>query len=181
MSAYSLDKTGTQASAIIAGSAEVRKYLEILGDRNKIDTLTETDPNWPGSFMPVLGFQQKCLFLTKQTPAEEPRELRKVGSRSLRSIEYLIMVSTIYIYIIDGPILTRRVSYTKKAPLLVPRKMTMMTIAAPNLLLTLRSFSFWGLWEALFWRQKANLRIYILFFSKLFSCTHYIPAGPQYC
>ncbi|KAE8310175.1 hypothetical protein BDV41DRAFT_590583 [Aspergillus transmontanensis] len=57
---YGLQQYWEKATEIIENSSEFSKYLALVPQHQLIESLTETDPRWAGSFMEVLELQREC-------------------------------------------------------------------------------------------------------------------------
>ncbi|KAB8207557.1 hypothetical protein BDV34DRAFT_223462 [Aspergillus parasiticus] len=85
---YGLQQYWEKATEIIENSSEVSKYLALVPQHQLIESLTETDPRWAGSFMEVLELQRECgeVQAGPQEDAPPAAKLRRRASRALGSL-----------------------------------------------------------------------------------------------
>ncbi|KAE8377599.1 hypothetical protein BDV26DRAFT_293072 [Aspergillus bertholletiae] len=70
---YGLQDYWAKATETILNSGEFSKYLALIPQHQSIETLTETDPRWAGSFMEVLELQRECGELQACPQEDAPR------------------------------------------------------------------------------------------------------------
>lgn len=78
ISNYGLEDFMADAERIVAASWETQRYLQLLKDIKKADSIDEQSPYWAGSFMPVIRLQAQCALektprLSMTTRASKPR------------------------------------------------------------------------------------------------------------
>ncbi|KAE8140232.1 hypothetical protein BDV38DRAFT_280227 [Aspergillus pseudotamarii] len=85
---YGLHDYWARATETIVNSDEFSKYLVLIPQHHLIETLTETDPRWAGSFMEALELQRECgeLQVGPQDDAPPATKLRRRASRALGSL-----------------------------------------------------------------------------------------------
>ncbi|OJJ96265.1 hypothetical protein ASPACDRAFT_1859515 [Aspergillus aculeatus ATCC 16872] len=66
MTRYKLGGALEQAVNLVNGSQEVEKYLALLKHLHLVPDLQEGDPQWAGSWMPVLRFHAKCVAFSRK-------------------------------------------------------------------------------------------------------------------
>lgn len=98
MARYNLDTVWNEASQIVDGDHEFQKYFNLVGiNQSELDNLTNQDPKWAGSLMPLLEWQLLCIAVPAAPPPtsspgstvrRNPR--RAVGKYSQGSHSYLL-------------------------------------------------------------------------------------------
>lgn len=85
---YGLQDYWAKATEIILNSDEFSKYLVLMPQYHLIESLTERDPRWAGSFMEALELQRECgeLQAVPQADAPPTTKLRRRASRALGSL-----------------------------------------------------------------------------------------------
>ncbi|OJJ94751.1 hypothetical protein ASPACDRAFT_55655 [Aspergillus aculeatus ATCC 16872] len=69
---YELDPVWKEAIDLVNGSSEIGKYLQLVGQPYQLAALNENDDLWPGSWAPVLKWQNRCIALAnKKKPAQD--------------------------------------------------------------------------------------------------------------
>ncbi|KAE8153281.1 hypothetical protein BDV25DRAFT_137036 [Aspergillus avenaceus] len=67
---YNLKDVWQDACNLVASSGELQRYLSLVGEPQKFALLTETDGAWPGSWVPVLQWQNRVLEFCKMKSAQ---------------------------------------------------------------------------------------------------------------
>ncbi|RAH84553.1 hypothetical protein BO86DRAFT_441325 [Aspergillus japonicus CBS 114.51] len=85
MTRYDLGGALEQAFNLVDGSQEVERYLALLRHPHLVPDLGEVDPQWAGSWMPVLRFHATCVAFsrkkddTRVVPKDTARHLTEAG------------------------------------------------------------------------------------------------------
>ncbi|PYI16401.1 hypothetical protein BO99DRAFT_465987 [Aspergillus violaceofuscus CBS 115571] len=85
MDRYNLEGVLEQAIHLVNNSQEVKRYLALVNHPHLVPDLQEDDPQWAGSWMPVLRFHARCLAFCRKKHDRRLVPVRLSTKRSLSS------------------------------------------------------------------------------------------------
>ncbi|PYH86800.1 hypothetical protein BO82DRAFT_370630 [Aspergillus uvarum CBS 121591] len=82
---YNLEGVWKQALHLVNDPEEAKRYLALVNHQHLVSELQEGDPQWAGSWMPVLRFQARCIAFSRRKTDTRVVAVRQSTRRTVSS------------------------------------------------------------------------------------------------